>query len=460
MSVRLTASTMRPLNRQPFRPGQWQGVKLGSRNTTYIQNNFFGSSYGTGFNYGNYSNYGTYCNHDDGGMSKGMKWMLGIGLGTSLLGGILKLFGVGGKEETGAVESEPSSPQPPTTPTEQESPRLEEQKPSSQPEVKPQGDDDGKEEAAFNWNTLSNMICRDASGKTQNIAGSFNITQAGAEGEPPQEFTITDTSSGTPHTYTYELTGKSSDGKPIYTCKSMNGMTAQANAYTLEMNDGKPELVQYDGQDNYSTGLKFGSIASGTETKSAVATNTNPTATKEKPDETTDNEKIYDGGVLPEVVVTPKPDGTKIGKQVADDLVGYTNDAEKERIINNVSNNIDSTNIVDFLQSYKDNKGLGDNIIRQINTEYGWTNQEKVEAQKQILSSLLEKANEAGVKLSSNEQAYCDKFLNMNADTTKLGNNAADQLDKIINKLLEELKPKPGSYGGGEGGGGGAGSTF
>lgn len=252
---------MRPLNRQPLRPGQWQGVKLGSRNTTYIQNNFFGSSYGTGFNYGNYSNYGTYCNHDDGGMSKGMKWMLGIGLGTSLLGGILKLFGVGGKEETGAVESEPSSPQPPTTPTEQESPRLEEQKPSSQPEVKPQGDDDGKEEAAFNWNTLSNMICRDASGKTQNIAGSFNITQSGEEGQPPQQFTITDTSSGTPHTYTYELTGKSSDGKPIYTCKSMNGMTAQANQYTLEMNDGKPELVQYSNQDNYSTGLKFGAVS-------------------------------------------------------------------------------------------------------------------------------------------------------------------------------------------------------
>lgn len=251
----------RPLNRQPLRPGQWQGARIGTKHTTYIQNNFFGSSYGTGMNYG--YNYGNYCNHDDGGMSKGMKWMLGLGIGTTLLGGILKMFGVGGKEEAGAVESEPSTPPPPTSPSEQEPPKLEEQKPSSQPEVKPQGNDDGKEDAAFNWNDLSNMICRDASGKTQNISGSFNITQAGAEGEPPQEFTITDTSSGTPHTYTYELTGKSSDGKPVYTCKSMNGQAANtANQYTLEMNDGKPELVQYSNQDNFSKGLKFGAVSS------------------------------------------------------------------------------------------------------------------------------------------------------------------------------------------------------
>ena len=52
----------------------------------------------------------------------------------------------------------------------------------------------------------------------------------------------------------------SDDGKPIYTCKSMNGQTASKNAYTLEMKgkDGKPELVQYDNQQNYGTGLKFG----------------------------------------------------------------------------------------------------------------------------------------------------------------------------------------------------------
>lgn len=93
-------ASYKPLGRQPFRPGQWQGYKAGSSHTTYIQNNFFGSSYNSGMNYG--YNYGNYCNNDDG-LSKGMKWMLGIGIGTTLLGGILKLFGVGGNDEAATI---------------------------------------------------------------------------------------------------------------------------------------------------------------------------------------------------------------------------------------------------------------------------------------------------------------------------------------------------------------------
>lgn len=103
----ISRANYKPLGRQPFRPGQWQGYKGASNHTTYIQNNFFGSSYGSGFNY-NYGynyNYGTCCNHDDGGMSKGMKWLLGIGLGTTLLGGILKMFGVGGGAATVSTDT-------------------------------------------------------------------------------------------------------------------------------------------------------------------------------------------------------------------------------------------------------------------------------------------------------------------------------------------------------------------
>lgn len=104
MSIGITTprASYKPLGRQPFRPGQWQGYKAGSSHTTYIQNNFFGNSYSTGMNYG--YNYGNYCNHDDG-LSKGMKWLLGIGIGTTLLGGILKLFGVGANNEASGVSN-------------------------------------------------------------------------------------------------------------------------------------------------------------------------------------------------------------------------------------------------------------------------------------------------------------------------------------------------------------------
>lgn len=270
----ITRSQYRPIGRQPFRPGQWQGYKAASNHTTYIQNNFFGSGYNTGFNYD--YNYGSCCHHDDGGMSKGMKWLLGIGLGSTLLGGILKLFGVGGGKETGSATSAQqqtnndavigrNTPAPTQQTPEQVAEEILEETTQEEPPTQEEG---AQEENSIKWNDLSNMVCRDASGKTQNISGKFNITQAGEEGQPPKEFTITDTSSGTPHTYTYELTGTTSDGKPLYTCKSMNGQTASQNEYTLETKeDGTPELVQHKGQKNFSKGLIFGSIANGGGTK-------------------------------------------------------------------------------------------------------------------------------------------------------------------------------------------------
>lgn len=98
-------ASYKPLGRQPFRPGQWQGYKAASKHTTYIQNNFFGSSYSTGMNYGNYT-----CNHDDGGLSKGAKWLLGLGVGTTLLGGILKMFGVGSNNKTDEISQDVVKP--------------------------------------------------------------------------------------------------------------------------------------------------------------------------------------------------------------------------------------------------------------------------------------------------------------------------------------------------------------
>lgn len=266
------ASYMQPrsnlggIARQPFRPGQWQGFKGVSRNTTYIQNNFYGSSvFGANRNYGYYTPQPSYHQCDGGGdMPKWMKWMVGLGMGSSLLGGILKLFQ---KDEQGGDTPTIASTQPTmptaatgaTSPTEATGATAATGATQATEPTTPGGDGGDKSDYS-GLNSLNNMICRDNSGKTANIAGDFKITEEGADGEPPKSFTITDSSSGQAHEYTYELTGMSDDGKPIYTCKSMNGQTASENAYTLEMKgkDGKPELVQYNNQQNYGTGLKFG----------------------------------------------------------------------------------------------------------------------------------------------------------------------------------------------------------
>ena len=258
-------ASMSPLGRQPFRPGQWQGYKGVSRNTTYIQNNFFGSGYNSGMNYGNYNNYCNNC--DNGGSNKFMNWMMGIGVGTTLLGSILKMFGVGGKEENGAIEPEPKAEvkQQPKA-EDKDNDRVVKENKAETPAaatsaVKPEPAkvEEPKEEK-INWNDITNMVCKDDSGKTSSIAGKVTL---GDNGEPPKSFTITDSTSG--NVYKYELQETKDGEKPVYKCVSKNGQPATSeNAYTLEKGaDGKPELVQHENQGNYGQGLTFKSVLCG-----------------------------------------------------------------------------------------------------------------------------------------------------------------------------------------------------
>ena len=270
------------VGRQPFRPGQWMGFRGVSKNTTYVQNNFFGGAYG-GY-YDSALNYNTTsCSCDGGGMSKGMKWLMGLGVGTTLLGGILSLFKKDDAGEAGGPPVTTSSDQiadlqkqieelqkrikdmnTPTPPTKPGGDKVDE--PPAEPAPTPTADP-APEEDPFKDFGKNGLVCRDASGKTRNItgaAGQVTVTKAGTAGGPPQEFTITDTTeNASGNTYTYQLTtDKTADGKPVYTCVSKNGVAIakdSANAYTLEMNNGNPELVQYSDQDNYGKGLKFGS---------------------------------------------------------------------------------------------------------------------------------------------------------------------------------------------------------
>ena len=98
------------------------------------------------------------------------------------------------------------------------------------------------------------MVCRDDSGRTQNISGKFETKSFNTN---PDEFTITDNSSGEDHVYKYKKVGVDDKGRPIYTCVSMNGQELDSNQYTLVWkDDGTPELVQYSNQDNYGIGLR------------------------------------------------------------------------------------------------------------------------------------------------------------------------------------------------------------
>ena len=274
------------VGRQPFRPGQWMGFRGVSKNTTYVQNNFFGGAYG-GY-YDSALNYTSTSCCDGGGMSKGMKWLMGLGVGTTLLGGILSLFKKDDNGEAGGPPVTTSSDQiadlqkqieelqkrikdmsTPTPPTKPGGGKVDEPPADPAPTPTP---DPAPAEDPFKDFGKNGLVCRDASGRTRNItgtAGQVTVTKAGTAGGPPQGFTITDTTENAGgNTYTYELTGTTADGKPLYTCTSKNGQKiSQGNQYTYD----NGELVQYSNQGGYGSGLKTDAQIS---SQNAVAGNT------------------------------------------------------------------------------------------------------------------------------------------------------------------------------------------
>ena len=81
--------------RQPvsyrLRAGQFRGMGTvrGYSNNIFVNNNYYNSGF-SGYNYG----YGCNCNSNSG-TPKWMNWMMGLGMGTSLLGNVLGLFNIG-----------------------------------------------------------------------------------------------------------------------------------------------------------------------------------------------------------------------------------------------------------------------------------------------------------------------------------------------------------------------------
>lgn len=90
------------------------------------------------------------------------------------------------------------------------------------------------------------------------------------------------------------------------------------------------------------------------------------------------------------------------GAQVAEDLIGYTTTAEKNRVIRHI-NALTPEKVMGFLSGYYDNDtvagmkyGIGD-ILDQIDNENGWTSSERTTAFKSILSNTIEYATAMGL---------------------------------------------------------------
>ncbi|MGN0030704.1 MAG: hypothetical protein ACI37Q_01970 [Candidatus Gastranaerophilaceae bacterium] len=84
------------------------------------------------------------------------------------------------------------------------------------------------------------------------------------------------------------------------------------------------------------------------------------------------------------------------GSNVADYLVGYTDDSEKGLTKEVITQHVNHRNVLDFLSGYERNKGLGDHFFKQLSSEYGF--EEKQNLMKDValkLSKFLKENNEA-----------------------------------------------------------------
>lgn len=302
----------RPIN-YGLKAGQFRGmgrVNVFPSNTTIVNNNIIGGG-------GYYSNsYDCGCN-GGGGSNKFMNWMLGIGVGSTLLGGILSMFGIGGGGKAeGAGGKEEVKPEVKKEETKEPS-KLDQARKTldSLGMTKDNGysvsvDDDGKITYHYNkdgidvesdnitdlidkinkaknkdntptTNTNNNnntpventddnsgntkidysafkegnlMDCIDEGGPKP-INGKFSNIEKDASGKPTK-FTITDNTSGT--TYEFQLSGEK-DGKPVYNCVSKGGKAVVGKQeYVLE----NGALVQKQGMEGYGAGIKTNTASS------------------------------------------------------------------------------------------------------------------------------------------------------------------------------------------------------
>ncbi len=268
----------RPMSRQAFRPGQWNGFSSGGVHKTYIQNNFYGAQT-------SYRGWGDAWASPQmpppPESSNKMSWLGWLGLGTGVLGGLLNLFGVGNKKtEQGApinttstntnnsnnnqslldkIEELTDKVNDLTQQNQDLAAKINTSKPvaASVTTSKPEEPEEPEEATpdTYDWNVAFNTDCRDvdANGndKTKPIKGTVNVTKKDSEAnKAPKEFTIT-TASGNIYTF-QKMDGTDSEDLKYkcISCTTRSGATTEfskGNVYRCEMDGSRPVLRQHDG---------------------------------------------------------------------------------------------------------------------------------------------------------------------------------------------------------------------
>lgn len=139
---------------------------------------------------------------------------------------------------------------------------------------------------------------------------------------------------------------------------------------------------------------------------------------------------------------TPKADNTPlsvadiyyargVGSEVADFLVGYTNDFEQEQTILRLRDSVNNKNVMEFLSGYEENRGRGDHFFTQLSTEYGFEDKQKY---------LRDTASKLSVYLKANGQPDLAKEIDVILADGGVSKKDAAKLDEIVQVMLPTMQ--------------------
>ena len=120
-----------------------------------------------------------------------------------------------------------------------------------------------------------------------------------------------------------------------------------------------------------------------------------------------------------------------VGSEVADFLVGYTNDFEQEQTILRLRDSVNNKNVMEFLSGYEENRGMGDHFFTQLSTEYGFEDKQKY---------LRDTASKLSVYLKANGQPDLAKEIDVILADGGVSKKDAAKLDEIVQVMLPTMQ--------------------
>lgn len=199
-----------------------------------------------------------------------------------------------------------------------------------------------------------------------------------------------------------------------------------ANGIVVGNDGSKTPFKDYIANGSFST-ISDSNIATEDEQKKARERKAEETKTQKEEEERKLKEKYEKKLDVHEV-----EGADQIGKDIATDLMGYTDKDEWDTAVDNI-NKIDKENVYSVIKAYAAEEGWGtDNILEQIATEDGREKEQQKKLINHIIKAVLDYCEQYG---SNSQSAYKELEKYKNGITDEVFNSSEDKL-RAVDRLI------------------------